>query len=119
MTIAFDVNIFWDECNSKIKYRTLADYEFAHGDQKIIIPAGYITDFATVPRLLWSIIPPIGRHNRAALLHDYLYDNRIGSRIFADKLFKKILLEDGVGRLKAEIMYLGVRIGGRKWWIDD
>lgn len=103
-----------DSSGKKTKF-TLIDPVEIHG---FWIPAGYKTDFATVPKAFWSIIPPIGRSNRAALLHDYLYDNRIGSRIFADQLFKKILLEDGVGKLKAEIMYLGVRIGGRKWWFN-
>lgn len=40
----------------------------------ILIPTGYVTDFASVPVLLWSFFPPIGKYNRAALVHDYLYD---------------------------------------------
>lgn len=38
------------------------------------IPKGYVTDFASVPKFLWSILPPLGRHNLAALLHDWMLD---------------------------------------------
>lgn len=80
------------------------------------IPQGFITDFASVPRSLWNVLPPLGKHNRAALLHDYLYDHRIGTRKQADLLFLKIMLNDGVNPIQAHIMYWGVRIGGLKWW---
>lgn len=36
------------------------------------IPAGYLTDGASVPRLFHSIICPWGRHGQAAIVHDYL-----------------------------------------------
>lgn len=81
------------------------------------IPKGYETDFASVPRMLWSILPPIGKHNRAALLHDYLYDSKIGTRKKADKLFLKQMEIDGVKFLSRYAMYLGVRIFAKRWWI--
>lgn len=36
------------------------------------IPAGYLTDGASVPRAFWSIIPPWGNYGQAAIVHDYL-----------------------------------------------
>src|SRR3990167_9527154 len=40
----------------------------------ITIPATFVTDFASVPRILWRIAPPAtGKHRRAALRHDWLY----------------------------------------------
>lgn len=39
----------------------------------IEVPAGFITDFASIPRPLWGIIPPRGRYNRGAIVHDFLY----------------------------------------------
>ena len=38
----------------------------------ISIPAGYLTDGASVPRVLWSIVPPWGRYGQAAIVHDFL-----------------------------------------------
>lgn len=37
------------------------------------VPAGFITDLASVPRLLQIFIPKIGSHNSAAVLHDALW----------------------------------------------
>ena len=28
----------------------------------IVVPTGFVTDFASTPRALWSVIPPIGRY---------------------------------------------------------
>jgi hypothetical protein len=39
----------------------------------ITIPAGFVTDFASIPRFLWSIYPPTGRYQEAAVVHDWLY----------------------------------------------
>jgi hypothetical protein len=41
------------------------------------VPAGLVTDFASVPRPFWFWVAPWGRHGRAALVHDHLY--RLGS----------------------------------------
>ena len=40
---------------------------------EVICPAGFETDFASVPRLFWGISPPWGWFVKAAVLHDYLY----------------------------------------------
>jgi hypothetical protein len=39
----------------------------------IRVPQGMFTDLASVPKLLWSVVGPIGRHLDASIVHDYLY----------------------------------------------
>ncbi len=39
----------------------------------IDVPIGFMTDFASVPRLLWAIIPQWGTYGNAAVIHDYCY----------------------------------------------
>lgn len=39
-------------------------------DRWVYVPAGYLTDGASVPRLLWSLIPPWGKYGQAAVVHD-------------------------------------------------
>lgn len=114
----FNVTIYWDDKGDKIRFALLDDYKFELDGMSILIPKGYQTDFATVPRLLWSILPPIGKHNPAALIHDYLYDNRIGSRRWADKVFLEVMLRYSVKLVPAYTMYLGVRLGGKRWWTN-
>lgn len=37
-----------------------------------VVPAGFITDFATIPRFLHWLVSPYGPYTRAAVLHDWL-----------------------------------------------
>lgn len=36
----------------------------------VFVPAGYLTDGASVPRAFWSLIPPWGKYGQAAVVHD-------------------------------------------------
>ena len=47
---------------------------YREGDEKniITVPKGFITDFASTPRLIWSILPPFGKYAKSAVLHDFL-----------------------------------------------
>lgn len=38
----------------------------------ITVPAGFITDGASVPRFLWALLPSWGSYSRAAVVHDFL-----------------------------------------------
>lgn len=81
------------------------------------VPAGFKTDFASVPRVFWNIIPPTSpKYSRAAVLHDWFYANHNVSRKDADGLFRRIMRESGVGKLKRGIMWLAVRAFGWTAW---
>lgn len=82
----------------------------------ITIPAGYKTDFASVPRIFRGIIWGSGNHNLATLIHDWLYDNQVGTRLAADKEMLYWLKASGCSKIKAYTMYYACRIGGRSWW---
>lgn len=58
----------WALCEPLV-YR-LAD---TPASEHVTVPPGFGTDFASVPRPLWSWIAPWGRHGRAAVIHDFLY----------------------------------------------
>lgn len=58
------------------EWQTLEPFSFylgAPGGPTIEVPVGFATDFASVPRPLWWWIAPWGRHGRAAIIHDFLY----------------------------------------------
>jgi len=57
---------------------------------------------------------------RASLVHDALYQLMRNRHLTAkqhkdkaDKLFKKICIQDGVPRVTAQIYYLGLKLGGK------
>lgn len=84
----------------------------------LVIPPGTVTDGASVPWLLRWLFPQQGRYTRASLAHDYLYDNRIGTRPEADRNFLHLMLADNVPAWKAYLFYFAVKVGGKKWWDD-
>lgn len=88
----------------------LSDGQFIH------IPVGFVTDFATVPRLLWGIVATSGRHNAATLIHDYLYSIQYENRKFADEEMLFWLRESKVHEIKSQAMYAAVRLRGAKFW---
>jgi hypothetical protein len=86
----------------------------------IDVPAGFVTDFASIPRVLWNLLPP-SFYAKPAILHDYLYfKGKVGdlvvTRAEADKVFRDALKETGVSKTKRWTMWLGVRVGGWRAW---
>jgi len=111
---------------------------------EILVPAGFIYDGASIPRIFWSILGVTrdGVHRAASLVHDwiYTYDGRLPdgsvvrrikmsdgsvkvldtydkwSRRDCDRFFKKMLLQTSLGWLKTQIIYIAVRcFGWIKW----
>jgi len=103
----------------------LADVIYGVGsetsEEQFIVPEGYVTDFASIPRAAWSLIgPPLGRHARAAILHDWLYDtNGAGGRFdreASDRIFLEAMKVLGVNWAKRSLMFRAVRLGGASGW---
>ena len=81
------------------------------------VPVGFITDGASVPRVLHSLISPwSGKHSKAAVLHDYLYRSGVVSRLIADVIFLEAMRVLKVNRFTALTMYIAVRLFGLKAW---
>lgn len=99
------------------RWQVLAPFEYHVGcypsDTVIRVPAGTVTDLATVPRMLWAFFPPHGRYAKAAIIHDYLYALAIGSKEYADQTFLEAMTVLGVPRLTRRVMYWTVRLLGR------
>jgi len=88
--------------------------QLSNGDV-LVIPCGFVTDFASVPKFLWSLIAPIGHYNLASIIHDYFYTYKTKDRKFADKEFLRWMNFTSVNtRTRNRLMYWGVRIGGSR-----
>lgn len=93
----------------------------------VTVPAGFTTDFASVPRGLWNVFPPAGRYAPAAVLHDFLYQTGkvidvtmdpstiVISRAYADSVLRRASGDLGVSRFVRNWMWMGVRAAG--WFI--
>ena len=75
--------------NKYILTKDLHVYTDYFGERQFFtIPTGYNTDFASIPRIFWTIISPTDEFIRIpALIHDYLYQNKIFSRKIASSSF--------------------------------
>lgn len=102
---------------------------------RFIIPEGYVTDFASVPRFLQWLAPSTGKYTLASVLHDYLCDSLDGTGVAVfppgarwmhrdhfrdvavvtssevDGLFRRVMREQGVPVAQRWLMWCGVRWG--------
>ena len=83
---------------------------------RVLVPAGFVTDFASVPRFFWRLIPPTGKYTRAAVVHDFLYRTKgLCTRSQADAvLFEAMKFPCHVGFFTRWTMWLAVRLGGHR-----
>ena len=84
--------------------------------QTHIIPQGFSSDLASIPRFLWFLIAPHELGIDSALIHDFMYRNHIGSRELADRMFLWNMELSGVRKWKRNVAYRAVRaFGGSKY----
>ena len=58
---------YWEVVNGFRYYIGSAD-----SNRWVDIPPGYLTDGASIPRLLWWVLPPLGKYSAATTVHDML-----------------------------------------------
>jgi hypothetical protein len=97
------------------RWRLLEPICYIGDVDKFLVPEGYVTDFASVPRIAVWLVPSYGRYTPAAILHDYLLTDALKSgRVTsndADGLFRRAMRELGVPAVKRWLMWTGVRWG--------
>jgi hypothetical protein len=105
------------------EYVLLNEFEFENFGIKVKIPAGFVFDGASIPRLLWVTAgsPYQPQYIGPALIHDYIYTyhNTLKSKITraqADSVFKQCLLLNKVHPFQANRMYAAVRTFGYFHW---
>jgi hypothetical protein len=82
---------------------------------RFVVPAGFGTDLATVPRPVLWLVPEAGHYTLAAVLHDWLCTVGIATGVVtsrdADGIFRRAMREAGVPVLLRWLMWTGVRWG--------
>ena len=85
----------------------------------VTVPVGFKTDFASIPQVLWNILPPVGRYDRAAVVHDYLYQTQRYTRAQSDSVLHEAMEVLKVQAWRRKAIYAGVRVGGWHAWRED
>lgn len=83
-------------------------------DEIIVVPKGFITDFASVPKPFWPIIDPVGEHGKAAVIHDFCYATACYNKYRSDQIFLEGMIVLDVEKWKRETMFYAVVSFG--WW---
>ena len=116
-TSDLDVRITQKKRDERVLAELLASFTYDVGAEgsgdTILVPAGFETDFASIPRLLWIIEPPLGDAGKAAVLHDRLYETGERSRLAADRIFLEAMAVLEVPWWKRSLMFRAVRLFGR------
>ena len=82
-----------------------------------IAPEGFQTDFASIPRGFWNLIPKNGKWDKAAVMHDAAYRGELQTptgrkvhliKAYADDLFYEAMRASGVNAVTATLMYKAV-----------
>lgn len=80
------------------------------------VPAGFVTDFASVPRIPVAFLLCGDVGHPAAVVHDWLYTCQSVPRELADAVLREAATLVGVPAWRAQLMYAGVRAGGSSHW---
>ena len=100
------------------QWETLRQFVYTSDWVVVVVPKGFITDLASVPKALRSIVSKVGYWSQPAVLHDYLYKNKTMDRKDADKLLFEAcgVMEKKWDvpwyRQRKRMIYAAVRAGG-------
>ena len=97
-----------------VKFTTLEPVSFTFKGKIHIIPSGFFSDGASVPRIFWPIVSPNIHPSTIieSIVHDYMFRKKMGFLASNFWYFSKLL--KNVGFIRALIAFLGITIFG---WI--
>lgn len=83
------------------------------------VPVGFVTDFASIPRIFWSMLPTDGLYTFPAIVHDYLYWEQPIERGEADEIFRLALQDFKINAATIIALYEAVTLGGKSAWDEN
>ncbi len=81
------------------------------------VPAGYVTNGASVPWGLWNIVggPYDGPYRDAAVIHDYYTEFKLRTWEDTHRMYYEASIARGVSEYRAGVMYAGLLVGADRW----
>ena len=107
--------------NDGTHWTLLSDLKVIINNIYIVVPKGFTTDFATIPKYLKPFVPNKFIYNQIVVVHDYLYSMKIVSRKTADEILRDglLLLSNNptiIDISYSKIFYISVRTFGGSHW---
>jgi len=103
------------------QYKTCVNINVDIDGKLLVIPKGFRTDLATIPRFYWSILSPNKSELIApSVLHDFLYSCSMQyTRKEVDDIFYLALMKNHVGTYTSTKVYLAIRLFGGSHFTKD
>lgn len=105
-----------------VVFEPITYYTEKYGET-ITVPKGFITDLASVPRVIWWLIPNDGRHIiEGSVVHDWLYANAGEipgwkySRTQANFVLREAMREQGASRWERFVVWAALQAFGFISW---
>ena len=95
------------------QWQLAADLLYHAKHQDFLVPDGFVSNFASVPRPFTWLVPTSGLYTRAAVLHYYLCRQPDFPRNDADGIFRRAMGELGVPTIRRYVIWAAVRIAAR------
>lgn len=103
-----------------VRWEVIQPLTYRAADGRVVeVPAGYLSDLASVPQLARRIVDPqTPQARRPSVVHDYVYTHLTHrfSKAEADRILYDALREEGMNTALAWLMWKAVRLGGRGSW---
>lgn len=88
--------------------------------ETITVEPGFLTDYASVPRVPIAYWLFGDTAHKSAVIHDWLYHHHeVCDEKTANRVFSEAMQAEGIPVWRRYAMYLGVAIGGKSSWEDD
>lgn len=113
-----DVRVLDETDGGRPVYQLLAPLRYQSGllGSIVTVPAGFVTDFESVPRFAAGLAgPPCPK---AGVVHDWLYVSHETDKTVADLIYREALLLMGLDPIYADQRYSAVDFYGRRAWAD-
>lgn len=103
-----------------VNWELIKDFKFLD-DQLglIVVPAGFVTDFGSVPEALRNLISPTGKGTWGFVLHDWFYGTQTIPRADADRLLLRVIRFYGENPIESDAIFEALRIAGEIAWRED
>jgi hypothetical protein len=100
------------EYGDGFKWKLTKAFTYRDDTGWFVVPEGFETDFASVPRFFWRLFPPTGKYGKAAVVHDFLYRTGKLTRRECDAVFYNAMKSLGVRFFTRWSMWGAVRLFG-------
>ena len=94
-------------------------YRVGISKQSVTVPRGFVTDLASIPPVLQSLIQQNGPYLLPAVVHDYLYWKQTCTRAQSDRILLLAMIENKVQTVYRIAIYKAVRAAGGFAWANN